>query len=165
MRIEDKDDLADADYIVRWDEQATRVTHYNLSNGVGGYLSGVVAGFTSSYTETYTEISVNHDAQRSYRVRACNEAGCSQYSTSINAKVLPIPEQPLSISVPSSTFGAFTATINFGDGLVQETQLQHAINEGDWSNTVTYTGKQSLLPLMRQAYTCLLYTSPSPRDA
>lgn len=88
----------------------------------------------SSYTTAGFERTVPSSAAWGYRVRACNEAGCSSYSSEMVMYVAITPGVPGSISVPGSTHGSFTVSWGAASGSVTKYDLDIRNGNGSYSN-------------------------------
>ena len=174
FRVTGKTNLDDKNYALEWNSQSKRVTHYKLQLAAASYTDTDSCDAQSTANETTTTVNqtdettivvsqtdettivvsqTNDDGNYCYSVRACNESGCSAYTASREVKVLAIPARPTGITVPTSTKGAFTATLSYGSGYVQWIDIEQSINGGTWGNRTRYNGSPALLSLMRSAYT------------
>lgn len=116
-------------HAVSWGAATGTVTHYELQEAIdssftaptlgylGPSLSGPITGKTSG---TYY-----------YRVRACNNTGCSNYITGSNGVVVIAPPgMPSSITVPATNnTGSYLISWGAATGIVANYELQESSNQ------------------------------------
>ncbi len=119
----------DGSYTLSW-SSVTYANRYTLQEKIGSG-SWVTVQDTSVLSKSF---SGKGDNTYSYRVRACNETGCSSYSATKSVVVLHIPGTPGSISGPATdTDGSFSVSWGTSTGSVASYKLQERINSGSWS--------------------------------
>ena len=162
LRITDKKINALPNFIVRWDSQSRRVTHYELYRGQADYVPAPQGPDYKADTLLENPVDIDKravpqtlaDGHYRYRVLACNEFSCSDPSDYASTTLLKIPEKPNKPSLPTESEGAFLIGLSYGDGRVESIQLQQSINGGDWEHAPvsSYQDKPSSIPLTRSAY-------------
>ncbi|MGH3262347.1 MAG: hypothetical protein ACRDNS_10150, partial [Trebonia sp.] len=115
------------DITVSW-ASASTATSYVLQQQFNG------GAWTQAYSGSGTSTSLTGLGNGSYvyRVRACNSAGCSAYTTSTTLKVALIPAAPASISVPSSSYSASIAVSWAAATHATNYVLEESVNGGAW---------------------------------
>ncbi len=122
-----------ANFTLTWSEATGSVGEYELGWRKNGGTWGTI--HASSNEKTLIRPEGTYD----YRVRACNDAGCSAYTAVKTVEViyLPLPGVPGDISGPSSVPSAddsatFTLTWGEASGTVDEYELERRIFHEDW---------------------------------
>lgn len=130
-------------YTVSW-SSVPGAAVYKLEERVG---SGAWTALPDS-TAASKAFSGKADGSYSYRVRACNDAGCSAYSAIDTITVLTPPTAVSTITTPSiSATGTYTVTWTAVAKATSYT-LQRSTNGGAWSNV--YTGATRSFPVSSQ---------------
>ena len=115
-------------YTISWGAAIGTVTRYELQHDTN---SGFTAPFiVYSGTALTSNIPVTQDGTYSYRVRACNDSGCSNYQTGANGVVVTGPPGvPSSITIPAtSATGTYTISWGTASGTVTRYELVSPIN-------------------------------------
>lgn len=115
-----------------WPSTATRFEWQERKNG--GSWTGLSSTTDSGFART-----VPDSGTWGYRVRACNEFGCSSYSSEMVVYVAITPGVPSSISVPDSTYGAFTVSWSAASGSVTKYELEMKNGSGSYSDQYSGT--------------------------
>lgn len=124
-------------YTVNWGAASGVVTRYELQESTSS--SFTTASLVYSGTAFSFALSGKTSATYYYRVRACNDSGCSSFTTGANGIVVSIlvpPSVPSSITVPGSLVKpgvSFTVSWGSSTGTVDRYELE----EGSTSNTFT----------------------------
>ena len=116
-------------YDVSWKKPAT-ATYFNLQEKTGASnwisLGGNLTGL--SY-----HLSGKESGSIGYRVRTCNQSGCSTWSPIRYVTILHIPSSPASIYVPTSTVINGTIPVSWSaTGEVTTYTLQESKNNASW---------------------------------
>jgi hypothetical protein len=128
--------LVGNDLTLSWSAIAT-ADYYNLQ-----YRDGTAAWATSNSTYTSTS-KVWPDAapvtERTYRMQACNESGCTEWSEASNAVTLePIPAQ---LAQPNASVNGKDITLSWVESNSADTyEIEVKFNDGTWSNQGVHTG-------------------------
>jgi hypothetical protein len=128
--------LVGNDLTLSWSAIAT-ADYYNLQ-----YRDGTAAWATSNSTYTSTS-KVWPDAspvtERTYRMQACNESGCTEWSEASNAVTLePIPAQ---LAQPKASVNGKDITLSWvGINSADTYEIEVKFNDGTWSNQGMHTG-------------------------
>jgi hypothetical protein len=86
------------------------------------------------YTASGFERSGRVSGVWGYRVRACNEAGCSAFSLEMVMYVAIAPGVPVSLSVPGGTYGSYTVSWGAASGSVTAYDLDIRKDSGSYSD-------------------------------
>lgn len=117
-------------HTVSWAAATGAVTRYELQQDTNA--SFTVPVIVYSGTELSSGVSVSVNGRYYYRVRACNNTGCSSYQVGTNGVVVNLPAPPgtpSSISVPaSSTTGNYVISWGTATGSVDSYDLQESTN-------------------------------------
>lgn len=130
-----------------------------------GSWTQVYSGPATSFDETGLG-----DAIYTYRVQACNSAGCSTFTGSSQVVVAPAP--PASISVPASSYSPSLGVTWSASAGAASYALQESFNGGAWANvysggatsatvTVAATGTYRFQVAACAGLTCSSYTASS----
>lgn len=123
-------------YTVSW-TAVTSATTYKLEELAGGNWGVVQNTGASSWTT-----SGKSNGTYSYRVTACNSAGCGPVGSTGSVSVVLIPTSAPTVSVPATNnTGAYGVAWNAVSNATSYT-LQESVNGGGWS-TVQATGATS----------------------
>lgn len=147
------------DYTVSWGAASGTVEDYQLQESTSSSFSSVTtidvpSTCVSWYDEpgapsvcrdwnpdTSVSISGRGDGNYYYRVRACNSAGCSGWTSGSNAiSVLHAPDQPGAMTVPSSSNGGHTVSWGPAGGQVASYKLYEAVNTAFSGQSLVYSG-------------------------
>lgn len=125
------------DYTISWGASTGNSITYQLNERLKPYGSstyGSWSGPVNSGTERSESFSGRADGEWDYRVRACNDAGCSSYrSISPKVNVLKPPLAPTGVSVDaSSDDGSYTLSWNSAVGVVDEYIYSESPSYDDW---------------------------------
>jgi hypothetical protein len=124
-------------YIISWSTAVGTVTRYELQQDANS--SFTAPAITYSGTALSSSVTVPRDGTYYYRVRACNDTGCSNYRTGTNGVVVVIPVPP---GVPSSITVPQTVPVN----------IPYNISWGAATGTVTYYELQAAI---EPTFSCL----------
>lgn len=115
-------------YSVDWNGVATS-TRYELEERLG------TAGWSQIHNASATSKALTGRAAGSwgYRVRACNDAGCSGFSPAATVAVTRAPATAPTLTVPSSNIGGSYAVIWTGVAQATKYQLQERLGSGSWT--------------------------------
>ena len=164
VRITDKQINAEPNFMVRWDSQSRRVTHYELHRGQADYVPAPQGPDYNAdiLLDNPAGIDIDEravpqtldDGHYRYLVLACNEFKCSDPSDYASTTLLKIPEEPNKPALPAESEGAFLIDLSYGDGRVESIQLQQSINGGVWEQAPisSYQDKPISIALTRSAY-------------
>jgi YD repeat-containing protein len=126
--VSSPDSSSDGSYTVSWDgvENATRYQlHERRNNGSWEQIH--------NGSDTIKARSGLNSGSYDYRARACNDAGCSGWSSVVTTSVLHPPSTSPNLSAPSSnSTGTYIVSWNGVDG-ADRYQLQESFNSGSWS--------------------------------
>jgi len=115
-------------YTVNWSAVAT-ATRYELEESVSG------GGFTQVQNSAATSRAVSGKSSNryTYRLRACNDAGCGGYSGEASVQVTLPPASAPALSAPASGgTGTYTVSWSAVAGATSY-QLEESANGGGWS--------------------------------
>lgn len=101
-------------------------------NGLGGTWSAI--GSTPANTSTFEDLGLQSGTLYVFRIRSCNEVGCSAFSTEATATTHEVPPEPPTDLVVSAT-GAYDADLTWADASDNETQFEIQRRQGpagDW---------------------------------
>lgn len=148
------------DYIITWGASASgTVTKYELYESVSdpNFGNPIIVGNALVTSWSWTARS---DGTYYYRVRACNGASCSGYTTLSSAVVVARPPgMPAWISFsPSQTSVTGNYTISWGaasSGTTTRYELREATSSGPW--TVIYSGASNSFNVTNHASGHFLY--------
>lgn len=115
-------------YTVSWTSVPT-ATSYNLQEEIG---SGSWTTVQSTAATTWGASGKSNDTYN-YRVEACNDGGCSTWSTSAATTVLLPPGSPPSVSAPSSNSSGSYAISWSAIPDATSFVLQEEVNGGSWA--------------------------------
>ena len=119
-----------------WPSTATRFEWQQRLNGAPWPDDDDVFYTDTDPVQSYT---VPHSGVWGYRVRACNDAGCSSYSSELVYNVAITPGVPGSISVPGNIYdGSFTVSWGAASGSVTKYDLD--ISRGSCGYSDEYDG-------------------------
>ncbi len=125
-------------YTVSWNA-ASHATSYTLQRRIN---SGSWSTIQNTSARSRNESGLGNGTY-SYRVRACNSAGCSAYSSTRTTTVLHKPGTPGAISTPATSFsGDYTVSWGAASGVVTTYTLQERVDSGSWS-TIQNTSARS----------------------
>lgn len=128
-------------YTISWGTASGAVTAYELYESRDSFSSQTLV---YSGASTAVGLSGRVTGTYYYRVRACNGALCSGYTTGSNSLLVKLPPStPASITVPSvSTAGLFEITWGAADGIVEWYELYQATNSAFSGESLVFTGGQ-----------------------
>ena len=111
-------------------------TEYRIeARSAGGAFAQVGTTTPPATAFSHTNLAVN--ATYTYRVRACNAAGCSAYSSEVTATTVATPPTVVSSTVtPSHTSALVSATVN-PNGVATNVTVEYGTNANLSSATVT----------------------------
>jgi hypothetical protein len=147
-------------YTVSWGAASGVVTRYELEESTSSSFTTA----TLKYSGTALSYAVSGKASGTYyyRVRACNDSGCSSYVAGANGVVVTLPTAPgvpASITVPSRVNPATAFTVSWGasSGTVSYYELQDGYTTSlfppilptTWGTI--YTGLNRSLPIAGKA--------------
>jgi hypothetical protein len=87
-----------------------------------------------SFTVSGSELTGRDNGSWGYQVRACNDFGCSSYSSEMVVYVAIAPGVPASISVPGGTYGSYTVSWGAASGSVTAYDLDIRKDSGGYSD-------------------------------
>ena len=137
-------------YTVSW-ATVSGATRYELEENVN---AGTWTNIVNSNT---TSISRNNlpAGTYGYRVRACNAAGCSNYSGTASVSVLYAPSSAPALTVPANGYGGnYTVSWSAASGATRY-ELEENVNAGTWANIVngnTTSATRNSLPAGTYGY-------------
>ena len=116
-------------YTISWaDETAADTYELQRKENSGSWSTIQNDGNTSRL-----ESGLTNNRTYYYRVRTCNDAGCSSWTPTISVFLLLPPSTPGTPSAPSTNFsGSYTVSYSAG-GVVSYYQLQERVNGGSFS--------------------------------
>jgi RHS repeat-associated protein len=120
-------------YTLSWGAASGVVSNYQLyENNVGIYTTtGLNASIGGRLSGSY-----------SYKVQACNSAGCGAFTAGFTVTVLLPPGTPGAMSVPSETGPSYTVSWGAATGTVDHYDLGEQYNQSTWTTTqVTATSQ------------------------
>jgi RHS repeat-associated protein len=151
LRLSDRSHAYSGDYSLHWDTQEGRVTHYQLYRGQASY--GLYNYDDDQLLSAHTALSMDQsvsEGEYRYRLRACNESGCSALSDYLAVSVLTTPEAPTELQLPTASIGSFAITLNQGDARVEGIRLQQSTDNGvTWQQTENFVYANNALSLSR----------------
>ena len=128
-------------YSVSWGS-VTNSRNYTLQERTG---TGSWATLQNTSATSRT-ISGKGNNTYGYRIRACNNIGCTAYSAEKRINVALTPGTPSSISAPTPHDGDFTVSWGIASGSITQYELEQRVNSGDYTNVYTGTAtSQSIL--------------------
>ncbi|WP_185236280.1 chitinase N-terminal domain-containing protein [Teredinibacter franksiae] len=128
-------------YSVSWGS-VTNSRNYTLQERTG---TGSWATLQNTSATSRT-ISGKGNNTYGYRIRACNNIGCTAYSAEKRINVALTPGTPSSISAPTPHDGDFTVSWGIASGSITQYELEQRVNGGDYTNVYTGTAtSQSIL--------------------
>jgi hypothetical protein len=114
----------------------------------GGTWAQVYSGNSKSFA-----ITGLGDGSYTYRVEACNDTGCSAFTSSSTLTVLLPPPAPASITVPSSS-STSAVTVSWSTSATATSYiLQQSLNGGGWIQVYNAAGTSTTLNVSDGAYT------------
>jgi hypothetical protein len=122
-------------YTVSWGASTGTVARYELDERVGTGSFHVVHSGTTR-TKSFTD---RDEAVYEYRVRACNDAGCSAYTASKLVTVAPAAN----IVGPATSTGVFTLSWSFPNALRDTPRLEERTGTGTWRKVFEEEGASS----------------------
>lgn len=125
-------------YVVSWGSAAAAATYRleeSINNGAWAQVQETASRSTAFIDKPYGTYS--------YRIRACNAAGCGGYSGAVTSSVIRPPSQAPALSVPArSSTGSYT--VSWGAvGLATSYQLEESVGGGAWGALYAGTGTAS----------------------
>ncbi len=122
----------DGSISVSWGSSSGQVDEYRLEQQTGsGSWTQVLSDTTSTSTNRSLSDGVYH-----FRVRACNETGCSDFKTSGETEIRRKPATPSAPSVPSTSSGS--ANVSWSSQThATYYDVQQRKGSGSWTNAKT----------------------------
>ncbi|WP_155247663.1 RHS repeat domain-containing protein [Teredinibacter turnerae] len=120
-------------YTVSW-SSVTNLDYFVLEEAIGSAGYNPIS-FTSNTSFTLTGKTRN---TYSYRVTACNQAGCSGRSSARSVSVVFTPGVPSNITTPEQNFGSFTVSWGTASGSPTSYELYRSKDSGGWG--LVYSG-------------------------
>ncbi|MEA5668061.1 wall-associated protein [Stenotrophomonas sp. MH1] len=115
-------------YTITWSMVSTATSYQLEESAPGSGWASVYSGGGNSHT-----ISGKGNGSHAYRVKACNEGGCSGYSQNASVSVLLPPAAAPTLSVPATnSTGAYNVSWT-AVGLATSYRLEESINGGAWA--------------------------------
>ncbi len=129
--------VSSGSFQVSWGAASGNVDRYQLQESINGSAWNTIQN-TTARSKSLSKSTGNY---YDYRVRACNQVGCSAYTAVKRVSVpLPVPGVPGAISAPStSTTGSYTVSWGASSGSVSSYQLQERMNGGSWATVQNNT--------------------------
>src|SRR5690606_13570111 len=87
--------------VLEWTDNSGNESGFEIQRSVGGGAYQPLATPPAN-AESYTDTSVDEDTDYGYRVRACNDAGCSDWSGTLEVSTpLTVPAAPSGLNATS----------------------------------------------------------------
>lgn len=111
-------------YVISWGTATGTVGRYELQQDITNNFAAPINSYSG--TSLSRNVTVTHNGTYYYRVRACNENGCSNYRNGSNGVVVsaPPPNTPTAISALKNSSGGILVTWSSATGLVTQYELQ-----------------------------------------
>lgn len=115
-------------YTITWGTVPTAATYQLEEASPGNGWASIYSGAGTSFA-----ISGKGNGLHQYRALACNEGGCSPYSSTVSLSVMLPPTNAPALSVPSTSFSG-TYSINWSSVAMATTyRLEESADGGAWS--------------------------------
>jgi hypothetical protein len=128
-------------FSVSWGASTGSITRYELFEALNSSFSGEVLVFAGmALSNSFTDIP---NGTYYYRVRACNQAFCSGYTTAANSVVIniPAPSQPTGLTVPATnSTGSYSVSWGAASGTVTKYELYEAAASDFVASKLIYSG-------------------------
>jgi RHS repeat-associated protein len=123
---------SDGDFAVSWNTAST-ATSYELQESTNGGSTWNTIQNTSAISRNFTGATAKGNGSYSYRVRACNSVGCSNYTA-----IAPGVPANLGLTLGSDGVSISSVSWSVASGSVSSYRLQRRINGGGWGQV--YSG-------------------------
>lgn len=152
-------------YAITWSRSTGTVGRYELQEANNSSFTGatIVYSGTGDFSESASAtVSGKTNGTYYYRVRACNDNGCSAYRAGANGVVVTVltPGIPASITVPASAHTTYTISWGAASGSVSYYELQEGI--GPLPSGITADQAFSCYRNCRPGRMCPMVCRPGP---